>query len=180
MAERLRAFTFRGRLIVRPVFIETGTFRGETLANAMFAGFGTLHSIEVCEANYQIVKAQFRQYHNVHLHLGSSPEVLPRIIDDQIPTTFWLDAHYQGLSRAEQDEAYGECPLLAELDVIFGYQWSPVVLIDDAHMFDHRFPPGFDRVQWPSRQQIRDAVPSHYNVVEEDGVLYCIDSREGW
>jgi len=113
----------------------------------------------------------------VHVHLGSSPEILPKIIDPQVPTTFWLDAHYQGSSPIEQDPVYGECPLLAELEVIFSYGWSPIVLIDDAYMFDERIHAGFDRSHWPSMEAIRSALPPHYELDESEEILYCLDSR---
>lgn len=174
MAVRLHEFVHRGQSIVRPVFIETGTYRGDTLANAFAAGFRTLHSIEVCETNYQLATARFEGQANVHLHLGSSPEVLPRIIDPEIATTFWLDAHFQGSSRAELDPDYGECPLLVELRVLFSYDWSPIILIDDAYMFDQRIPGGFDRSQWPSLEDIRAALPGRYKISEQDEILYCL------
>ncbi|MEX0675916.1 MAG: hypothetical protein WD063_02495 [Pirellulales bacterium] len=175
MAVRLREFAFRGQSVVRPVFIETGTYQGETLANALAAGFEELHSIEVCASNYELAKARFTDHAQVHLHFGSSPEILPRIIDPAIPTTFWLDAHYQGSSRAEQDPAYGECPLLAELGIIFSHDWSPIVLIDDAYMFDERMRGGFQRSQWPSVEQIRAALPLAYELSEEDEILVCVE-----
>jgi hypothetical protein len=140
-------------------------------------GFLTLHSIEVCEANFLAARAKFSGLPNVHLHYGSSPDVLPAIIDPKLPTTFWLDAHYQGGDRREQDKKYGECPLLAELRVIFSYDWSPIVLIDDAHMFDHLIPPGFNRDHWPTVAQIRDALPASYRLQEHNGILYCTPGK---
>jgi len=171
MAVRLHDFVHRGQSIVRPVFIETGTYHGDTLANAIAAGFRTLHSVEVCETNYELARARFKGQANVYLHFGSSPVVLPRVIDPEIATTFWLDAHFQGSGRLELDSVYGECPLLAELRVIFSYDWSPIVLIDDAYMFDQRIPGGFDRLQWPSIEEIRAELPCQYELSESDGIL---------
>lgn len=86
-------FQFRGRSLVTDVFIETGTFRGDSLMNAVAAGFRQLDSIECCERLYQAARRRFADYAHVSLHLGSSGGILPKITDPELATTFWLDAH---------------------------------------------------------------------------------------
>lgn len=176
MAVHLKEFEFCGASIVRPMFIETGTYEGDTLDSACKAGFSELHSIEVHEPHYLAARQRFAQAARVHLHLGTSPVILPQIIDPAIATTFWLDAHFRGASPCEQDLQYGECPLLAELDVIRSFAWttSPLILIDDAYMFDHRIRNGFDSRQWPARQELFDHLPSNYEMIEHDEILYCV------
>jgi hypothetical protein len=179
MAIRLREFAFRDISIIRSMFIETGTYEGETLNSAYLAGFGELHSIEVHEPHYLAAQRRFAGVANVHLHLGTSPHVLPLIINPALATTFWLDAHFQGSSPREQDPGYGECPLLAELDVIRSFSWTtdPIILIDDAYMFDHRILSGFDRGQWPTMTEISQHLPAEYQVIEHDEILYCVPSE---
>ena len=135
MAVRLKEFTYNGQSIVGDPFIETGTFQGETLENARIAGFKVLHSIEVFEPNFTAALQKFVDWPQVQLHLGSSPDVLPTIINPELTTTFWLDAHFQGGDVRECDPVYGECPLLAELEAIFAIQWAimPLILIDCTH-----------------------------------------------
>lgn len=175
MAVRLIDFTFEGVSLLRPVFIETGTYLGDSLESAWRAGFNLLHSIEINADNHRRAVERFAGRPNVHLHLGSSPDILGDIIDPSMPTTLWLDAHYQGRDRREQDARRGECPLLEELRVVFSFDWSPIVLIDDARMFDHRRPPGFESSDWPSLAAIRQAVPERFTIKEHDGVLYCLE-----
>ena len=184
---RLKDFSFNGQSLLRPVFIETGTFHGESLRNALHAGFPTLHSIEICKENYDFVKTLFERFHclegqedKITLHLGSSPNILPLIINPNVPTTFWLDAHFQDRLQEEQDTTYGECPLLLELNAIFSFNWNhnPIVLIDDAHMFDDRIDDKFNRSHWPTLKQIKENLPTNYKCVEQNDVLFCLNSNE--
>ena len=102
------------------------------------------------------------------------------MIDRQRSTTFWLDAHYQGGPRSEQDPRYGECPLLQELEVIRGTAWArlPIVAIDDAHMFfAATLPPGFTPTDWPSLEQIRAALLPGYEVDIENNIMWAIPTR---
>lgn len=176
MPARLTNFFYKGRSIVTKVFIETGTFLGETVLNAIHAGFPHVFSIEFLRSNHEAAKERLKGHANVKLLLGSSPEILPTILDRSLPTTFWLDAHYQGSSASELDPKYGECPLLAELDAIFMEPWKvqPIVLIDDANMFDGRAPKGFDVKQWPSVKDITSHFPTGYSIEMSNEVLYCI------
>lgn len=182
---QLVEFIYGGRSLVGEVFIETGTYLGETLENAVHAGFKTLHSIEFNERLHAIAANRFRDHQNVTVHRGSSPEILPHCIDRSRSTTFWLDAHYQGGPVDEQDTKYGQCPLLAELEVVFAEPWlvQPVVLIDDAKMFAGPVPLSFDKEQWPTLAQIRAKVPERYSLSLDykmteqwDDIILCLYS----
>lgn len=175
MSVRLTDFTYQGKNLVNDVFIETGTFRGETLFNALRAGFKALYSIEFLEENWRIATKKFNNEAKVKVLLGSSPDILPTIIDQNRATTFWLDAHFQGGSVSEQDPKYGECPLLGELKAIFEFKWeiSPWVLIDDAHMFNGNPPGRFKKEQWCNTEQIRCALPSGWHLDIFNNIVYC-------
>lgn len=168
---------FYGLSFLADVFIETGTFRGDTLSAAASAGFKELHSIDIVEEYTETAKLKFKDFDNVFLHCGSSPEVLQKIIDFNRPTTFWLDAHYQAYKENEIDPKYGECPLIQELDVIFSKSWtfSPIVLIDDAHMFE-RSMPCFKASDWPNLENIQNHFPVGYQIKKLDDVLVAIYS----
>lgn len=121
-------------------------------------------------------------YKNVCIYEGDSPAILRMLIDSRIirgdiPTTFWLDAHY--FVNGDTLGVSGQCPLLAELEAIQTCDWDtkPIVVIDDAYMFDDSINhPGFtrpfwfsndsgydnyDRKQWPRVEQIDRALPGY-------------------
>lgn len=155
---------------ITTVWIETGTYLGDGVESALRHGYNECISIEnnrpICERSV----ARFRGNPRVRILFGASPDVLPLIIDPRKTTTFWLDGHYSG-SPGERDTKYGECPLLAELDVITRVEWKnpPVILIDDAFMFlDWADDPGYrylqstyQRAEWPSITDIRSRFPSY-------------------
>lgn len=175
----LKSIDFHNLRCINDVFIETGTFRAETLQGALEAGFEEIHSIDIVEEYVQNAVRQFKDHLHVHLHHGSSPDVLPHIIDSNKTTTFWLDAHYQAFKDYEIDTKYGECPLLAELSVIFTFSWAipPIILIDDPHMFGQE-QPNFKFADWPQFDNIHDALPAYYTlkqvkVSDSNDILVC-------
>jgi len=177
----LSDFTFKHRSIVRDVFVETGTFKGASLMRAALIGFKSLHSIELFRPSYENALEQFKLFPQVRLHFGSSPTVLPYVLS-LIPSsqtvTFWLDAHYQARIPEEKDPNVGECPILAELDIIRRHTWlvKPVILIDDAHMFRYEeIPKGFDKTQWPDVKQITEKFGAMGLVLHEhNDILYGV------
>jgi hypothetical protein len=171
MGVRLREFTVAGRNIVRDVFIETGTYLGETLALALRAGFKELYSIEISRALADQARHRFQGTDNVHVINGSSPFELRGLVENPNirakGVTFWLDANWSGGHEDVCDPQFGQCPLLAELEEIFLYRWGvkPIVLIDDAHMFLKPVPTNFDQAQWPTMDDIKKRIPGDYSVV---------------
>ena len=155
------------------VFIETGSAQGGTVAQ-MVDLFGEIHTIEWDPGNHEACARNFSGRHHVHCHLGSSPDVLPRVMDRARKTLFFLDAHYRSLGRHEMDPARGECPLLAELAAITAVDWAspPMIIIDDAHEFAGGRSPAFDPAQWPTLDQIRAATPAHDLTIRND-MIYC-------
>jgi len=165
------------------VFIETGTSTGETLANAVEV-FKECHSVEFHHPTYLESSKRFLHEPKAKVYYGSSPLVLPYLIDPKKPTMFWLDAHFvPGL--AVPPDVYGQCPLLAELDAIMSVNWEApfFVLIDDAMCFGEEFwntpvtihnnleyvvianqghyCAGMKRDEWPTIPQIKAKLPRH-------------------
>ena len=166
--------------LVREVFIETGTYQGTTLKLAAKAGYQELHSIECAEPLYHLAEPLFKDDPKVHLHCGSSPVVLPKIMDGAKTTLFWLDAHWCGQNLAGYvsvfDPAYGQCPLLAELKAIMDVDWKvpPYILIDDAQQFTRRrFGVVFEDKQWPTINQIRAEMPG-FTLSEWSDILFFL------
>lgn len=161
-------FQMDGMSYIADVFIETGTDTGFTTAHALHQGFKELHTIDIDQAVADRVRAMFDGLPQVHVHHGDSREVLPRIINANRRTTFFLDAHYQGRGGSALDTM---CPLLEELRIITSQPWRdlPLIIIDDARSICGEF-------GWPTMSQVNIAL-SAYTVYQEDGphmnLLYC-------
>lgn len=110
------------------VFVETGTYLGETLSRAARI-FDRCYSVELSQELYARAKAKFSGPRVEVVH-GSSAEKLPELLRriDQ-PAVIWLDAHFSGGITAGE----GSDPLLAELAALVEQrQMRHLVLIDDA------------------------------------------------
>lgn len=164
---------FHGLNLVTEVFVETGTFAGVTLKAAAEAGFPELHSIDVVADYTEHARMTNSHHPNMHLYTGTSPDILPKILDKDKHVTFWLDAHFQAYKENETCEKYGECPVLAELQVIFSVAWTrpPIILIDDAHMFDGTSKKRYKDSDWPTVEQIKAMLPEGYNMKILDDIL---------
>lgn len=186
----LKSWTFLGRSLVREMFIETGTQKGDMLANAAKAvskcepewrSFELLVSIE-CNLKYALAAGdRFDGDERIVVMCGDSRKAIGEVIRPRIPTTFWLDAHY---CDGTKEEMVGECecPLLEELRVIFAVAWQtpPLVLIDDALNFMKPWPAGqylrCKEEAWPSLRDIVGSFPTRYGytVTIWDNILYCL------
>ena len=77
-------------------FVETGTYMGQTAANAATI-FKAVYTVELHPAIYAQAKNFLSRYTNVNVYHGNSADVLRTIlptIDGKI--VLWLDAHYCG------------------------------------------------------------------------------------
>lgn len=114
-------------------FVETGTFKGDTLAAVAATGIRAI-SVELSPEYFDRANQRFAGKRNVELHQGDAGDVLPRIVATlQEPALFWLDGHY---SAGETAHGALASPISAEVRCILE---SPVqghvMLIDDAHEF---------------------------------------------
>ena len=119
-----------------PVFVETGTYKGEGIAKALAAGFEKIYSIEIAQEFYDKALEKFKteiDSGRVEIVLGDSLSCLPDIInkiDKNI--TFWLDAHTQEGHQGEKP-----CPLYEELDAIANHSIKThTLLIDDLRFWE--------------------------------------------
>jgi hypothetical protein len=119
---------------VRPaVFVETGTFRGDTVAR-LAPLVPHVISIELDDTFYADACRRFAGVANVELLHGDSAEVLPEVVDRiEGAALFWLDGHYSSGTTALGDEP---TPIVAELRSVLAATPPHVVLIDDARLFD--------------------------------------------
>jgi hypothetical protein len=162
--------------IVQERFVETGTWRGESLKEAS-KHFRECLSIELNERLYAEALENFRGFPNVKLYKGHSPTVLREVLDHRIPTTFWLDAHYIGsdVFGEKYPPHLKECPLLEELFEITRLNWvkPPIILIDDASIFLEGPPDSrFNKDHWPKISEIDQALIGYTRSIREYALLY--------
>ncbi|MEO0794591.1 MAG: SGNH/GDSL hydrolase family protein [Verrucomicrobiota bacterium] len=115
------------------VFIETGTYLGDTL-DALADDFDALHSIELSPQLYQDAKRRFSEKPFITMHQGNSGDVLPHLLEElNEPALFWLDGHASGSDTAQPDEL---TPILRELKAVVQHPIKQhCIMIDDAREF---------------------------------------------
>jgi hypothetical protein len=123
------------------VFLETGTYQGDTInrvANNPTFVPSKIISLELSEVFYEQCKWKFVTQSKIHLHKANSKTDLYNIIKD-IPTqiTFWLDSHWSGVKDVGCD-VETICPILYELDQI---KLHPIkthtIMIDDIRLMNN-------------------------------------------
>lgn len=137
-------------------FVETGAAGGDTTELAA----GYFDHVFSCEIDGQLFRAAKRRlagYGNVDLYRMLSPEFI-RKVKPQVcqPAMWWLDAHWCGGPVKPEKE----CPLLEELAEVKGTHGHSVVLIDDVQLMIHPPPPPHDPNQWPTLDEVKNAVAS--------------------
>jgi hypothetical protein len=130
------------RLIIRSyaksyghrVFIETGTYLGDTVAT-LWKLFDKTYSIELSPELYSKAVNRFAGNDRIDLCQGDSSEILPQILSTlKEPAVFWLDGHYSGGITAKGET---ETPVMSELVSILAHEIKDhVILIDDARCFN--------------------------------------------
>lgn len=122
------------------IFIETGTYSGETTANAA-PFFKEVHTIELSTVLYEKAQEKLNVLTNVRVYQGHSSELFGSIIPHCKGTIlFWLDAHYSGgntaLSNSNPDNADAITAIRQELKAIAQSGLTDcVLLIDDMRGF---------------------------------------------
>ena len=110
------------------VFIETGTYRGDTVNLALDEEFDDIYSIELNDDLYESASKLFQNEPRVKLYHGDSVDCLIDILNEVTgPATFWLDAHASGPLPGGRT---GGSPLLDELKLIKDH-----VCKDDCRLF---------------------------------------------
>jgi hypothetical protein len=119
---------------LNPVFVETGSYRGDGIQSALDSGFESVYSIEITNKYYSHCVNRFAGK-PVFLFRGDSSIILFDVIKNiNSRITFWLDGHWSG-----DDTGFGfdKYPLLLELDQIYRHPIkNHTILIDDVRLFD--------------------------------------------
>ncbi len=117
-------------------FLETGTYAGDTTAEASKV-FKEVHSIEIWEPLYRKAQKRFLLFPNVTLYLGDTTTHLHQLIENSGgKRMYWLDAHSSGGGTGGIP---GYSPILKELDQILRSKrdTDSVILIDDLRGMCH-------------------------------------------
>ncbi len=133
-------------------FVETGTFRGETLDLVQHL-FDECLSVELSRAHYETALQRFAKTPQVRLFHGDSAAFLRdnRPLYASKPTLFWLDAHW--CVEGESGEK-SQCPLLDELSAIESLNEQSALLIDDARLFLAPPPKPHEISDWPDLDSV--------------------------
>ena len=162
------------------VFVETGTFHGDSVA-AVADRFSRVYSIEIEPTLYRNARDRFAGRSEIDIRLGRSGEVLAQLRAEgawaRRRALFWLDAHW--CESAGADPA-GQCPLLDELLAIGVVAQAAVIAIDDARLFLAPPPAQYVVRDWPRFDDvlaaIRACAPKHRIIVFND-VIWAVPNQ---
>jgi hypothetical protein len=151
--------------------VEGGTYKGGT-ALRLCTQFAKVYTIEKSDVMFEKAKKNIGNIQNITQLIGDTRTHLPVIASQADNILFWLDAHWSG------GETYGdedECPLLQEMDIIFRSSVKNyAILIDDARLFLSPPPLPHQVENWPSIKQIADIIPSNFDMIVHDDVIYIV------
>ncbi len=120
-------------------FIETGSFTGDGINQALEAGFQNVISIELSDKYFKECSDRFSGDSRVKVVKGDSYKMLPDVLREiDEPATFWLDGHHSC-----GDTALGDywAPLMQELNAIKDHDIkNHTLLIDDMRCWQEPNP----------------------------------------
>ena len=155
------------------VFVETGTFLGDTAAWAASV-FDKVVTIEGSKSHYESAANRLSSFKHVQCLCGDSRTVLAQVLGNiwNERTVFWLDAHWMPGSFGDS----GECPIIEELGLIREMSDDYIILIDDARLFLAPPPRPHHAADWPPIDKVMDALKarnqkSRYTVVYDDVII---------
>ena len=126
---KVRALRRYAKAFELAIFVETGTYMGETVT-AVADLFDRCITIELSHEFWKRASALFADRKNVACLLGDSGILLPEVLlQIDKPALFWLDAHASGGDTINS----GRGPIFDELAAIYAHSIKKhVILIDDA------------------------------------------------
>jgi SAM-dependent methyltransferase len=142
------------------VFVETGTFLGETAA-ALAPMAAKVVTIELSSELVDVARRHLARAKNVSVFHGDSALLLPSVLADlHEPALFWLDGHY---SEGNTARGLTDTPVREELAAILRHaSGGHVILIDDARAFEGGEYPTIAEIEW---------------IVHELAPAYCVSVR---
>ena len=126
---------------INDIFIETGTYQGDTIdivRNNTRCKPSKIISLELSDIFFERCKKRFEGNSSISIHKANSKCDLYNIIKDiSSNITFWLDSHWSGTPDVGCDPVC-VCPILEELDQI---KLHPInthtIMIDDIRLMNN-------------------------------------------
>ncbi|QDU60977.1 hypothetical protein Pan216_18300 [Planctomycetes bacterium Pan216] len=162
------------RLLPIATFVETGTFEGDTVAR-ICDRFEEIHTVELSEPLHQRICERFSDVEKIHPAQGDSAQYLRDRAESwrDRPVLYWLDAHWCVADHTSGDTS--QCPLIGEIEALRHLNEQSVLIIDDARFFLCPPPAPMDSSQWPSFDEVMDALrgisDQHEIMVLNDTIL---------
>lgn len=118
-------------------FVETGTFRGDTIKYAFENGFPHVLSMEMSDVFYSRCVERFQGNPHIQIVHGNSRYDLSKMIEPiHKPITFWLDSHWSMVEHVGFDPEC-TCPILYELEQIKAHPIKThTIMVDDIRLMD--------------------------------------------
>jgi len=119
------------------IFIETGTYQGDTSQLVFDLGFPKVITMELSVVFYKRCISRFENNPNIKVIFGNSKYDLTNVIQNiDSPITFWLDSHWSGVIDIGYDPDT-ICPVLEELEQIKShYIKNHTIMVDDIRLMD--------------------------------------------
>jgi len=127
------------------VFIETGTYLGDSLAHAAKANFKKLYSIEIAPDLVAKARERFKDDPRIEIIEGSSSEVLEPLLDRTNENiVLWLDAHFSGCYADYDGDQNKDSRVPLEKEILALKKrlnkYTDVILIDDLRCYEDNIP----------------------------------------
>ena len=163
------------QLLPLSIFVETGTFEGESVAKAR-PFFEKLYTVELSDEYYAKAAERFKGCSDIYVHHGDSVQFLqklrPELKDKSV--IYWLDAHWCIADGTAGHKS--QCPLLHELEAIDNLNSQSIVLVDDARYFLCPPPVPHEISQWPNFDALvnkfRSLSSTHELIVINDTIIF--------
>lgn len=157
------------------VFVETGTFRGDTVELVKNA-FRQIHTVELSPEYYEVARARFDGQPHIHIVQGDSAielaKIAPQLYNRSV--LYFLDAHWCVAANTAGESS--QCPLLDEIRAIGRLNAESLVVIDDARLFLAPPPAPHEISQWPNLNDVLDSLrhlsDAHRVVVLNDNIIF--------
>jgi len=154
--------------------VETGTYLGEGIDEALANGFENIISYEIYYPTYLDAVRKYQSKSNVKLCFKSSVTMSDEIMQINEPMTFWLDGHWSnGNTTFDPNYFY---PLLKELEVISNHPIKNHVLCIDDRRLMMKMEERSSECIGVTEDEVRTAIYKinpNYTIEYRDG--YCKD-----